>query len=163
MDEFYNVLTPGSYGNLAAAIKGAYTAGDPVLAYYWEPTALLSELDMTQLEEPAWTQECADAINAGTAEEPYVSTIGCHDALNDVHTGVTAGLVDRAPEVVEFLGKLFVGSLPLADLAAWKNDNDKTWEEAAIYYLRTNESTWTTWVSSDAADKVKKALDKEPA
>ena len=68
LDETYNVLTPGSYAALAAAIQGAYTAGDPVLAYYWEPTKLLSDLDMTQLEEPAWTQACADALAAGTAE-----------------------------------------------------------------------------------------------
>ena len=163
LDETYNVLTPGSYAALAAAIQGAYTAGDPVLAYYWEPTKLLSDLDMTQLEEPAWTQACADALAAGTAEEPYVSEIGCHDALNDVHTGVTAGLVDRAPEVVEFLGKMFVGSLPLGDLAAWKKDNNKTWREAAIYYIRNNEDRVKGWMDSKTWDTLKKALDEEPA
>ena len=161
LDQTYNVVTPGSYGALAAAIEGAYLAGEPVLAYYWEPTGLLTKLDMTQLEEPAWTQECADALASGTAEEPYTSAIGCHDALNDVHTGVTASLVDRAPEVVDFLGKLFIGSLPLADLAAWKTDNSKEWDEAAVYWLQNNEATWTSWVSSDAAEKVKDALAKE--
>ena len=163
LDETYNVLTPGSYGALAAAIEGAYLANEPVLAYYWEPTKLLTDLDMTQLEEPAWTQECADAITAGTAEEPYTSTIGCHDPLSDVHTGVTAKLADRAPEVVDFLGKMFIGSLPLADLATWKTDNSKEWSDAAVYYLRQNESIWTTWVTSDAAEKVKDALKDEPA
>ena len=73
LDETYNVQTPGSYGALAAAIEGAYLAGEPVLAYYWEPTKLLSDLDMTQLEEPAWSQECADALAAGTEAEPYES------------------------------------------------------------------------------------------
>jgi glycine betaine/proline transport system substrate-binding protein len=161
LDQTYNVLTPGSYAALAAAIRGAYTAGEPVLAYYWEPTKLLTDLDMTQLEEPPWTQACADAITAGTAEEPYTSTIGCHDALNDVHTGVTASLVDRAPEVVDFLGKMFIGSLPLADLATWKTDNNKEWSDAAVYYLQQNESTWTTWVTDDAADNVREALAEE--
>ena len=161
LDETYNVQTPGSYGALAAAIEGAYLAGEPVLAYYWEPTKLLSDLDMTQLEEPAWSQECADALAAGTEAEPYESAIGCHDALDDVHTGVTASLVDRAPEVVDFLGKMFIGSLPLAGLATWKTDNNKEWSDAAVYYLQQNESTWTTWVTDDAAKKVKAALAKE--
>ena len=158
LDQTYNVLTPGSYAALAAAIRGAYTAGEPVLAYYWEPTKLLSDLDMTQLEEPPWTQACADALTAGTAEEPYTSTIGCHDALNDVHTGVTASLVDRAPEVVDFLGKMFIGSLPLADLATWKGDNNREWDEAAVYWLQNNEATWTNWVTADAAKNVKESL-----
>jgi len=161
LDKTYNVLTPGSYSALAAAIRGAYTAGEPVLAYYWEPTKLLSDLDMTQLEEPAWSQECADALAAGTEAEPYESEIGCHDALDDVHTGVTASLVDRAPEVVDFLGKMFIGSLPLAGLATWKTDNNKEWDEAAVYYLKTNEDVWTQWVPADVAEKVKEALAKE--
>ena len=162
LDQTYNVLTPGSYGALAAAIEGAYLAGEPVLAYYWEPTALLAELDMTQLEEPPWSQECADALAAGTEAEPYESDIGCHDAFNDVHTGVTASLVNRAPEVVDFLGKMFIGALPLADLAGWKNDNNKDWDEAAVYYLKNNEKIWTQWVPADVAAKVKEALVREP-
>ena len=163
LDQTYNVQTPGSYGALAAAIEGAYKARKPVLAYYWEPTKLLAELDMTQLEEPAWTQECADALAVATESEPYESAIGCHDALDDVHTGVTASLVDRAPEVVDFLGKMFIGSLPLADLATWKSENDKEWMDAAVKYLRENESTWTAWVPADIATKVKSALAQEPA
>ena len=73
LDQTYNVQTPGSYGALAAAIEGADKARKPVLAYYWEPTKLLAELDMTQLEEPAWTQECADALAVATESEPYES------------------------------------------------------------------------------------------
>ena len=161
LDKTYNVQTPGSYGALAAAIEGPYLAGEPVLAYYWEPTKLLLELDMTQLEEPAWTQACADALAAGTEAEPYESDIGCHDALDDIHTGVTASLVERAPEVVEFLGKMFVGSLPLADLAKWKTDNNKEWSDAAVYYLKNNGPTWTQWVPIDVAARVNTALAKE--
>ena len=155
LNEHYNVIEPGSSAALAAAIKGAYDAGEPVLSYYWEPTKLLAELDMVQLEEPPWTQACADAISAGTAAEPYESPIGCHDALDDVHTGVTASLVDRAPEVTEFLGNLFVGSLALEDLAAWKKDNDKEWRDAAVKWLRANEATWSTWITEDARKRMK--------
>jgi glycine betaine/proline transport system substrate-binding protein len=154
----YNILEPGSAGAIDANMYGAYLANEPFLSYYWEPTKLVAELDLTMLEEPAWTQECQDAIDLAVAEEPYESTAGCAFPTYDVHTGVNAGLVERAPEVTEFLANMFVGALKLGDLAAWTTDNDKTFQEMAIYYLRNNEDAWTTWVTAEAADNVKAAL-----
>ncbi len=154
-------MEPGSAEAIDANIIGAYAAGEPVVSYYWEPTKIIAELDMTLLEEPEWTPECQAAIVAAIESEPYESTIGCAFPVADIHTGVSSAFTDRAPEVVEFLGKMFVGALPLAELAAWKADNDKGWNEAAIYYLRTNEDVWTQWVPADVATQVKASLAQE--
>ena len=159
--DHYNVMEPGAAAAIDAAIAGAYQAKEPVLSYYWEPTKLISDLDMTMLEEPEWTQECQDALDKAVEAEPYESTMGCAFPANDVHTGVNAGLVERAPEVVEFLGNMFVGALSLGDLAAWKKENNKEWRDAAVYYLKNNEATWAQWVPSEVAEKVKEALAKE--
>jgi glycine betaine/proline transport system substrate-binding protein len=161
LDEHYNVIEPGAAGAIDAGIKGPYQAGEPVLSYYWEPTKLMADLDMTPLEEPEWTEECHAAVQVAIEAEPYESEIGCAEEQYDVHTGVNSGLVERAPEVTEFLGNMFIGALALGDLAAWKTENDVEWDVAAVYWLETNESTWTTWVPSDVAGKVKDALAKE--
>ncbi len=68
---------------------------------------------------------------------------------------------ERAPEVTEFLGNMFIGALALGDLAAWKNDNNKEWSEAAVYWLKNNEDVWVAWVTEDAARNVRKALTAE--
>ena len=159
-DEF-NVMEPGSAGAIDAAIKGAYIAGEPFVSYYWEPTKIVSELELTRLDEPEWTQECQTALDKAVEEEPYESTIGCAFPVSDVHTGVHSSLVERAPEVTEFLGNVFVGSLNLDDLTAWRKDNDKDTADAGIYWLKNNEATWKGWVPDDIAKKVTKALDKE--
>ncbi|PKB78278.1 MAG: hypothetical protein BZY88_19090 [SAR202 cluster bacterium Io17-Chloro-G9] len=156
-----NLLEPGAAAAIDANIAGAYQAGEPVASYYWEPTKLIADLDMTLLEEPPWTAECQAAIDAAIEAEPYESTMGCAFKATDVHAGVYSGLVERAPEVTDFLGKMFIGSLALGDLAAWKNDNNKEWSEAAVYWLKNNEATWMTWVTDDAAKKVKESLAKE--
>ena len=116
---------------------------------------------MTRLEEPTWTQECQDAINAAIEASPFESTVGCAYPGDDVHIGVYKGLVERAPEVTEFLANMFIGAEKLGELEAYKKENDKEWRGAAVYYLRQNESTWTTWVTADAAKKVKDALAEE--
>jgi len=161
LNDSINLMEPGSAGAIDANIVGAYTAGEPVASYYWEPTQLIADLDMTLLEEPAWTQECADAISAAVESEPYESEIGCAFPAFDVHTGVNGSLVERAPEVVDFLGNMFIGALPLGAIATWKKDNKAEWRDAAVYWLKDNEATWTTWVTEDAAKKVKATLAEE--
>ena len=150
----FNVLEPGSAGALDAAITGAYTAGEPVLSYYWEPTTIVNELGLTRLEEPEWTQECQDAIDAGVESTPYESTIGCEYLINDVHTGVYGGLVERAPEIVEFVGNVFIGALNLGALEVWKNENDAEFSDVAIHYLKENRDVWTTWITDDNAAEI---------
>jgi glycine betaine/proline transport system substrate-binding protein len=38
------------------------------------------------------------------------------------------------------------------------NDNQASGEEAAVEFLLNEESTWSQWVSTDAAERIKKAL-----
>ena len=157
----FNLMEPGAAAAIDANIVGAYDAKEPVVSYYWEPTKLIAERDMTLLEEPEWTPECQAAIDAAIEAEPYEATVGCAFPATDVHAGVYSGLVERAPEVTEFLGNMFIGALALGDLAGWKNDNNKEWDEAAVYWLKNNENIWINWVTGDAAANIKEALSKE--
>ena len=154
----FNVAEPGSAGALDAAITGAYTAGEPVLAYYWEPTTLVNELDLYRLEEPEWTQECQDTLNEATAERvaaPFnTAEEGCAYPVGDVHSGVHRNLQERAPEVTEFLANVFIGALTVGDLEVWKMANDAEWRDVAIYYLKNNRDVWTSWVTDDNADEI---------
>ena len=143
----FNVTEPGSAAALDANIVGAYEAGEPVLSYYWEPTSIINLRDMTRLEEPLWTAECQAALDLAVEASPYESTTGCGYPGGDVHTGVYSGLVDRAPEVTEFLANFFVGAGDLAVLEEWKLNNDKEWMDAAVKYLNENKDIWTTWIT----------------
>lgn len=154
----YNVAEPGSAGALDAAIVGAYKAGDPVLAYYWEPTTIVNEHDLYRLEEPEWTQECQDTLNEATAEgvqAPFdTATEACAYQVWDVHSAVHSNLQERAPEVTEFLANVFIGALNIGALEVWKNDNDAEWRDVAVYYLQNNRDVWTAWITDDNADEI---------
>ena len=139
---------------LDAVIRDAYSAREPVLAYYWEPTPIIYELNMVRLEEPEWTQDCQDALNEAVQEEPYESEVGCAYRVWDVHTAVHRNLQERAPEVTTFLGNVFIGVLNLAALEAWKYEHDVRWSHAAVYYLKNNRDVWTTWITDDNAAEI---------
>jgi glycine betaine/proline transport system substrate-binding protein len=43
-------------------------------------------------------------------------------------------------------------------MLVWMGENQAEGADAAIEFLKTQESVWGKWVSSDAAKKIKKAL-----
>ena len=54
LDEYYNYFSPGSDTALAAAIVSAYERGEPIVAYYWEPTWVMGMMDLSliHISEP---------------------------------------------------------------------------------------------------------------
>jgi len=81
LSDHFNSFTPGSQAALATAISTAYRRGDPIVAYYWEPTWLMGLLDMTLLEEPPfdsnlWGPEGSHACAFPAAKVPYPDECG---------------------------------------------------------------------------------------
>jgi glycine betaine/proline transport system substrate-binding protein len=139
--------TPGSMAALDAHITGAYEKGEPALFYYWGPTKIAAELDLTVLEEPV----CA----AGAGPES-----GCAYPLARVLIAVHPSLIQRAPDVVEMLRKWNYTAAAQVAAEVWMSDYEATSEEAAINFLKTQD-VWQEWVSDDAAALLATALAAE--
>ena len=165
LDETYNMMEPGASAALDAAIAGAYKKGEPVLSYYWEPTWLLGLYDMVQLEEPEYTAECWAANGAAKEGEVELEDVGadagCAYETVGIPKSATASLADRAPELVEMLTKMNVGTSELNKTAAYMESEETSAEEAAIYYLNEFPEKWQSWVTDDAKANIEAALAAE--
>jgi glycine betaine/proline transport system substrate-binding protein len=139
-------MQPGSGPALAASMETAYKRGKPWLGYYWAPTWVLGKLDMLQLEEPAFDQTVWDSTKA--CGYPAVKC----DIL------VHKGLPEKAPDVIAFL-KNYETTLEINNkFLAYMQDNKASTDEAAIWFLKTYEDLWTSWVPEEVVKKVKSAL-----
>jgi len=160
--EDYNLMEPGASAALDASIAGAYTKGEPILAYYWEPTWLLGTYDMVQLEEPEWTPECdAETQRALTGEidaEDVSEVAGCGYQTLGVRKGVHGGLAEEAPELVEFFEAMFVGTDALNRTSAYMSAEEVSADEAALWYFANYQEDWREWLSDDVEAKVEAAL-----
>ena len=148
LDDSFNYFSPGSDSALSAAIVAAYEKGDPIAAYYWEPTWVMGMLDMTLLEDEPYSEE------KWTEENGYA----CEFSAMDIAIAVNKDLPDRAPEVVEFLKNYHTTSAMASSALAYMMDNNCDTIEAAIWFLKTQEDVWTKWVPEEIAEKVKKAI-----
>ena len=83
---------------------------------------------------------------------------GSEYAPADVNILVTKSMLDRAPDVVEFLKKYSTTVDDNNEFLAIMDDNDWDSQQTAEWFLENKEALWTKWVSADIAEKVKAAL-----
>ena len=160
LTDYYNVISPGSSGAMDAALAGPQKKQQPVFGYHWSPTALMGMYDWYILEEPEYNKEIWDTIIAAK-DDPSMRPLSEATAYETLPTdkGFHKSLKEIAPDVREMLMKMVVGVEPINKTAAWSKENEiQDWDKAAIFYLKTYEDRWKTWLTDDAYNKVKAAL-----
>lgn len=148
LDDYYNYFSPGSDSALRAMLVGAYEKGEPIVAYYWEPTWVMGMLDMTLLEEPPYSDK------KWLEDE----TFDCAFKQMDIAIAVNHKLPEKAPKVVKFLSQYHTSSKIASQALAYMRENEAETREAALWFLRNREDIWTQWIPEDIVAKVKKAI-----
>ncbi|SFQ99642.1 ABC transporter substrate-binding protein [Desulfoscipio geothermicus] len=146
LDKHYKIFRPGSGTALATSLVKAYEEGKPWFGYYWAPTWVFGALDLTQIEEPAYS------------EKLWKDGYGCAFPSVDVNIVVYKDMPEKAPEVVEFLKNYSLKSALISEALAYMRENKVDADEAAIWFLREKTDIWTKWVPDDVAEKVKQKL-----
>ena len=148
LDEHVHIVNPDTWEDHHNSINGAYRNQEPWLGYIWATGAPALLLDLVRLEEPPYTDEC------------WASTKSC--AYEDIPVLIVANLTlsDEAPDVVDFLRKWdFSIEVDLKSVTRWQADNPgASFEELGLYWLNNNEATWSSWVTSEAAARIRSAL-----
>ena len=158
--EYYNVQYPGGAAALDAALAGAYERGEPIVAYYWEPTWILGKYDFVALEEPEFDEDIWREKRRVLDGEIDISEVeeACGYMEHTVNSGIHYKLKERAPEVVEFLKAMHVGTDALNETAAYMEVEGAETEEAAIWYFENYQEKWRSWVPEDVEQRVEEAL-----
>lgn len=155
MDDSWNLFSPGSGGNLDASIARAFTREEPILFYYWGPTAVLGKFPTYQLELPPVDLEGYQCNTNPECEDPPVKTAW---PSSEVIVGAASWVRDEAPNVADYFSKVSVSPDVINQMLAWGDENQADAADTAENFLRNNEDIWTTWVSPAVADKVRASL-----
>ena len=104
-------------------------------------------MDLIQLKEPEHSRECWSTTKA-CAYEPSTITIA-----------VRSDLIRRAPDVVEMLRSYELNIDRYKEVGKWRRENRNAgMNDTALWWLKSNEDLWATWVTSEAADSIRLAL-----
>lgn len=155
-DNGFELVDPGSGAGLSGAIAKAYERKQPWLGYYWAPTAVLGKYKMVKVDFGSGIDkdEYMKCTSSADCETPKVTMY----PPSLVETVTTESFAKRAPGAYTYLTKRAFKNAQMNELLAWMEDNQADGQVAAEYFLKNNEATWSGWLSTDAAAKVKKAL-----
>jgi len=144
------VFDHGSGETLATSMGAAVTAGEPWFGYYWGPTVPLGKYDMTKVDMGGDDEAAFTPLQNADASDPQVSDFPAAPIL----TVVTAKFAEENPEVTEFFTNMTFATDEMSSLLAWKDENNASNEEVAVYFLSTASDTWTGWVNDSAREKL---------
>ncbi len=147
LDEFYNYMSPGSDSALAANITAFYEAGEPFVAYYWEPTWVTGKYDLVLLEDTPYTNE-EDYYN-GINEIPSMNVTVC----------TRAGFADDNPEMDAFLGNYTTSSQLTSNALAYMQDTGANYEDTAVWFMIQNKDLISSMLPAEDAEALFAAIE----
>jgi len=154
----WKLVDPGSAAGLDGSVAKAVERGDNWMGYYWSPTALAGRYGLEAIDfgvewggSDNWDncivkpeQECADPQPSSWTESV-------------VNTVVTDEIKSHGGAADYFSKRTFPGAA-MNGMLVYMDDNQATGEDAAFAFLEQHEGVWASWVSADAAAKIKAAL-----
>ena len=147
LDDHVHVVNPGDGAAANADLYGAYGKKEPWLGYQWGTNDPPLLLDLVQLEEPAYSDEC------------WFTTKACGYKDATILIAVQPEILSRAPDVVSMLRNWGFNIDRYKAVAAWASENSEaTVNDAALWWLNGNVDTWSPWVTPEAASAISAAL-----
>jgi len=151
MEDTWNLFSPGSGGALDASIARAFTREEPILFYYWGPTAILGKYDAVQLDLGEANQEVYACNTDPECDQPAgVTAYPSSPAV----VGAAAWVQEEAPEVANYFSKVGLTNAEISELLVYGDENQADAAQTAENFLRTKQDVWTGWVPAEVADKV---------
>ena len=132
----YQVVYSGSEAATIADLDSKVAAQDPIVMYWWAPTAAAGKYNLQKVELPEYTEDCyADP-----------AAIAC-DYPEDVLVKLaSSGLEAKDPAVFAFLQKFQISTEDqLAMLPSAEIDGVPA-ADVAAEWIAANEATWQAWL-----------------
>ncbi len=145
LDENFAYFRPGSDAALSSALTSAYEKGEPIVAYYWEPTWLMGKYDFVLLEDKPFD---ANTYLEGKTELPSVK----------VNIGVSNKFYEQSPEMVEFLTKYKTSSALTSEALAHMQETGANYIETAKWFLKQHDELIDQWLNQSDAQKMRAYL-----
>ena len=128
--EFEPVLL-GSEAAHWAELDAAYSRGDPILIYAWEPHWVHAKYDLVSIELPEWSEEAWPATGWPT---DLTFAIG------------SLRLVEEFPEVAQFVKNFDLSNDQQAGMILAVDIDGETVEDAVRAWMAENEDIWMAWI-----------------
>lgn len=136
----FQVEYSGSEPATVAEVDARVAAGEPILLYWWTPTAAVAKYDLVKVELPAYTDECGEHAASGDGG------VDC-DYPEDVIIKLVSGqLAEKAPDVHAFLEAFTITTDDQLEMLPAAEIDQEPVDDVAATWIAANEDTWKAWL-----------------
>lgn len=146
LDQDFIYFRPGSDAALSAAITAAYDKGEPIAAYYWEPTWIMGKYDLVLLEDAPYTD--AESYKEGKTAFPSVR----------ITKASSNQFAEKDPEFCAFLNEYSSSSKQTSEALLHMQETGDDPQETARWFLQNNDSLLDQWLTPERAAQVREYL-----
>ena len=151
------LVDPGSAAGLDGSMTKAVEREENWFGYYWSPTAMIGKYGMVKVpwgvpyDGEHWDSCIVKSEDDCPDPKPTAYT------QSEVHTIITDEFNAAGGPAIEYLrARVFPGPV-MNEMLVYMNENQAEGADAAWEFLRKYEDVWETWVSADAAGRIKAA------
>ncbi len=134
------VVFSGSEEATLAELASSTEAGEPILVYWWTPTAAIGAYDLVNVTLPEPTEECEAAVQAGG------DGVDCDYVEDEIFKAASPALASKAPEIDSFLRSFSLSNDDQVTMLAAVENEGLSIDAAAAAWIEANESTWQAWL-----------------
>lgn len=149
-DKGIKVFNHGSGETLATSMSAAYQSKKPWFGYYWGPTTPLGKFEMTSVDLGKYDEAIHQANQNADTPAPKASSFPAASVV----TSVTTAFMESHPDITKLMRNVTFKTDTMSQLLAWKESNNASNEEAAVYFLKNNQDEWKDWINDAAKVKL---------
>jgi glycine betaine/proline transport system substrate-binding protein len=137
----FQVQFSGSEPATVAEVDARVAASEPILLYWWTPTAAVAKYDLVNVTLPPYTDECGASAAAADGG------VDCDYPEDVIIKAASAQLAEKAPDVQAFLEAFTITTEDqLEMLPPMEIDGDDP-AAVAAEWVAAHEDTWRAWLS----------------
>lgn len=138
------IVEPANRLDMDRLIAEALNRREPFLFYYWQPNAILAQLDFTAIDMGAYDEAAAQCLAERDCADPQPSAF----PSDTVVIALVERVFTETPEIARYFQR---ASLPLDemnDLLAQLNASGATVETVAERFVADRAALWRDWVEA---------------
>lgn len=130
----------GSEAAIISAFEQSMTDQKPVLAYFWQPHWLHSQMDLTEVQLPEVTDECLASLEAGDGN------YACDYPADVLYKAASAGLQAKNAAAFDFLSAFQLTTEQQNEIAAMVESEGMSAADAAAAWVGANPDVVQSWL-----------------
>lgn len=134
------VVFSGSEPATVAEVDARVAANEPIVLYWWTPTAAVAKYDLVNVELPAYSDECGASAAAGDGG------VDC-DYPEDVLFKAASGMLEeKDPDVFAFLQSFAITTEDQLEMLPSVEIDGEDPAAVAAEWVQSHEDTWRSWL-----------------